>query len=182
MAQRDHLSEEKSQEQVSERLQRSLDPLNQSSGGATGLSRNFSSQMETEETAMLRCEQSMQRLAENYVNELAAFKEETKPMAALKHLEAAESVWREEATVIRELDQDGEESQFLEEMRNMALMVMEERLVRAADVCAKNASPENVALCLALVGVVDEVWRTKGMPETDPLRRRLKQIATEFAD
>jgi hypothetical protein len=65
-------------------------------------------------------------------------------------------------------------------MREKALTVLEERLRAAAEICHKNASPENVALCIAIMGTMDRMYADLGHPEGSEERRKLRDVARGF--
>jgi hypothetical protein len=145
-----------------------------------GLSRNFLSQVDSVESVLEKCDKAMRVLSEEYINCLERFKESRNSLEALDALHLSEEIWNREAGVIRFHDGRGEESAFLDKMRGQALMVFEDKLLEVSKVCRKNPSQEHVELCLALLGVVDQVLSEQGYPEESHERTQIRETALSF--
>ena len=129
---------------------------------------------------MQLCEKAMETLATEYVDKLVAFKEAASPIDALDALESSEVIWMAEASIVNHFDQEGGEKQFLGQIRQGTLRVLENRLEEAARMCSRTPSAENTALCLGVMGVMDSIWESFGEPVDSPTRSRFRDIAKSF--
>lgn len=171
-------------ERVSETLRKNIEQL-QKRGKETlqqrhGCSEVFSRGVITPEIALSLCDHAMERLATDYVHSMQGFKEAKSATSSLEALEEAEVIWQAEASLIRELDAEGGEVEFLQQIREMAYQVLESRLESVAALTSRKTSKENVALCLAILAVMDQIRNEQGVSETDPLRRRFREVARGF--
>lgn len=146
-----------------------------------GLSEDFADKVESEERAMELCAQAMETLAGPFVDHLVAFRDATDTMHALQSLESAETLWQGESVLITQFDAEGQEREFLGQVRKQAYALYADKLEEVARQTKKDASPENVALCLALLGILDSIQESFGVPADDPNRQRLQNIAKAFA-
>ena len=169
------------QDRSSRRLRQSLEKLERNSSQYLtkkyGISENFVQEVKSKEQALQLCEKAMEALATEYVDHLSTFKESTDPKVALAALEQAEVVWRAEASLIANLDAAGREHQFLGTMRGQAFQVVQDKLEDAARSCAKQPTPENAALCLGVIGVVDTMLAELGLPPNSAERKKFREIA-----
>lgn len=145
-----------------------------------GLSEGLRKQCQTEGQAMVLCERAMETLATEYVDKLVLFRESPEPMSALQALDDAEAIWQAETTILKHLDPDGKETEFLKEMRAHAYQVLVQRLETAADRCKRQASDENVALCLGILATLDAQLGELGQPVHGAERQKWRQLAAEF--
>lgn len=175
----------KRQEEKSDLLKSSVEKLKERGEAHLkeryGFSSDFLGKVQSQERAMELCEKAMQTLSCDYVEALVQFKEATESLQALKALEKGETLWQGEASVIRYFDKEGGEVQFLNSIREQTYTIMQDKLESAADACAQKPSPENVALCLAVLGVMDSILGEMGVPQASPERDRLRDIAKAFA-
>jgi hypothetical protein len=169
-------------EEKKQQLQGALAKLGAQTGKKSqGFSQAFLDQVQTPERAMELCEAAMFALSEQYVSCLERFKEASEPKAQLEALEEAETLWQREAGIVRHFDQEGEETQFLQEIRSQVLVLTNDKLEEAANACEKAPTEENAALCLALLGVMDTIYEEMGRPETSKERQRCRDLAKAFA-
>lgn len=145
-----------------------------------GVSAEFADSVQSDAHALELCEQAMATLAEDYVDAVTRFKESATPLEKLAALEQAEVIWHGEAAVIRQLDTEGEESQFLGRVRAQTFVVMQDALEAAAEACSKKPTDETVALCLAVLGVMDSIQEELGAPMDSPERQQYRSIAKSF--
>ncbi|SCA62979.1 hypothetical protein SCG7086_AG_00270 [Chlamydiales bacterium SCGC AG-110-P3] len=145
-----------------------------------GFSSDFLAKVQSQERAMELCEKAMETLADDYVEALVQFKEATEATHALEALEKGEALWQGEASIIRYFDKEGGEAQFLNGIREQTFVVLQDRLETSADTCTQHPTPENVALCLAILSVMDSVLGEMGVPPVSPERERLRDIARAF--
>lgn len=175
---------EENQQQLQKKLHSSLDKLQKRSqkyaSQKYGISDDFLQEVNTESQAMQLCEKAMETLATEYVDKLIAFKEAKDPVGALEALESSEVIWMAEASIVSHFDQEGGEKQFLGQIRQGTLRVLENRLEESAALCSRTPSPENIALCLGVMGVMDSIWESFGEPTDSPMRRRFREIAKSF--
>jgi hypothetical protein len=148
--------------------------------GQTGISSDFSKKVHTLESAQLLCENAMAILSTKYVDNLLTLKHAQDPMEAMKALDQAEEIWEREAAVIQKFDADGGEVKFLLEMREQAYQLMADCLESSARTCSNDPSPVNIALCLAVIGVMDKMLGDFGRPETSSERQSLRDLAKSF--
>ncbi len=139
-----------------------------------GLSNSFVRNIQTQEHALALCEKAMEALAHDYVAQLEAYITAHNPLAALKALEAAEQTWNKEARTIQELDGDGGEKTFLQEMRKQTYAVCERKLTEAQK---QTSTAENLALQLGTLSVMDQILEKQGLPTSHPDRQDLATLA-----
>ncbi|MCB1134933.1 MAG: hypothetical protein KDK78_01590 [Chlamydiia bacterium] len=166
------------------RLWKSLDALDENSRKHIqqryGLSEEFQKKALNQDQAMALCDQAMATLAGEYIDHMAAFKDAKDPLETLHHLEEAEAIWAAESTIIIQLDAGGDEEAFLHTIREQAYSVLEQRLITAADACSKNASPENMALCIGILATMDRALASWGHPVDSIQRTQLRELIVQF--
>ena len=145
-----------------------------------GISQNFSEEVKTKEHALELCDKAMDTLANEYVNQLIAFKEESDPLKTMAALERAEVTWKSETTVINYFDADKGEAEFFQKLRLQTLGLYQDKLEESARQTAKNTTDENVALCLSLIGLMDAIYEEVGLPKNHPERVKFRDIARGF--
>jgi uncharacterized protein YqfA (UPF0365 family) len=114
------------------------------------------------------------------VNTLTAFRETSDPLHALSNLEKSEEVWRKGAEIIRRYDADGGEDLFLKKMRAMAAEVLEKKLHVVAS-SATTLSPQQEALCLGILGVMDFMFIELGYTENSEERKFIREKVKRFS-
>jgi len=145
-----------------------------------GLTDRFRQGEISQEEAVRMCERAMDSLAEQYVAHLSEFQQAEDPIEILSHLEQSEIIWNSETTVIRHFDSNGEEGAFLDQMRQLALRVTENKLIAMANKTSKHATAENIACCLGLLGVVDQIYSEYGYAKDSAERQKFRSIARSF--
>ena len=145
-----------------------------------GLSEQFKMEAPSEESALSMCEKAMDSLSTQYVSYLDAFLNTEDPQASLTALNDAEGVWKEESSIISAFDQEGGEKEFLLRMRGQFYQVMENKLEEASRRCHKRATDENIALCIGILAMMDQVLHEFGHGLSDPERKRVRDLAAKF--
>lgn len=171
---------EHSSEMLEQALQKLSSESQQRLADRYGLSEGFTKQALSEEAAMALCESAMGALAEAYPQHLEAFDQATCPVDALKELEEAEVIWQSEATVIRHFDADGEESSFLNQVRETTMEVLHRKLDDAATAYGKKQSSEQLALCLGCLAVMDQIFAELGYPVKSSPRLNCRKLAHQL--
>jgi hypothetical protein len=186
MAQADRADSFERAEQSRTKLDQTLQKLSQKAeraeGQKKGLSKSFVENVSTAEEALALCERSMENLAMDYVRHLEAFRDTADTTDALHYLNKSEEIWASETATIRRFDEEGSQEEFFQDMRQLALRVLENRLDRVATVCARDASPENIALVIAILSVLDTIWGEMGFDESYTERRRIRETVLAFKD
>jgi len=179
-----HLPPEEKQSRSPEVLRSNVDKLKKRSEQYVkdkyGISEEFSQQLDPQKEALKLCEKAIEALATDYVTLLTTCMEATDAIEALEALEKSEVLWYGESLVIARFDIDGEERRFLATIREQTYRALENRLETAAGQCSKNPSPENVALCLGVLGVMDNILDEFGERVNSPARKRFRDIARSF--
>ncbi|MDF2577065.1 MAG: hypothetical protein K0S74_549 [Chlamydiales bacterium] len=171
----------KSYKETQEHLQVNLKKLEAVSlPSEFGLSEIFHKHFNAHDTMALACEKAMEQLAEVYVQKLVELEHAVSATEALSLLNDAESIWEESASVIRKYDSEGTEKAFLLEMRQQALVFLEDQLAQAGKRCERIPSKENVTLCLGLLAVIDYILEECGEPSNSPKRKRYRETALKF--
>lgn len=145
-----------------------------------GLSDSFNKQELTEDAAMALCEEAMVCLAESYPKAIEQFSLSQNPIETLAFLEESEVVWQSEARVIKHFDADGEEIAFLNRIREHTLQALQHKLDETAALCKREKSPENIALMLGVLAVMDQVLDELGHPSTSLQRQSFRKIAKDL--
>ncbi|SCA62517.1 hypothetical protein SCG7109_AB_00140 [Chlamydiales bacterium SCGC AG-110-M15] len=171
--------ENKSGRQLNQSLEKLRTGLN-SQQKNQGLSSKFHEQMESIEGALVECEKAMETLSKDYVQELEKFKNESDPLNALRALDASETIWKKETEVIRKNEKVVHEEAFLRRMREQAVMVYDNKLLELTSRRRKSPSTEEIALCLGILGNIDQGLGELGHPVTSKERVRLSEIAKAF--
>lgn len=141
-----------------------------------GLNNRFKEEIiKANEAAVALCEKAMESLSSVYIESLADFKDAKDALRSLSHLEKSEEVWGKGTHVIERYDQEGGEVLFLRKMRTMAAEVLENKLQFAES--QSTSSPENDALCLGILGVMDSMLNDLGFPAECEERNILKEKA-----
>ena len=134
----------------------------------------------SEDAALGMCEQAMDTLASEYVNSLEAFMTAGNAMDSLSALDEAEGIWQAETAIINAFDKEGEEVAFVKRMRGDFFRVLENKLEDAARDCHKDANDANVALCIGILAMMDQVLDEFGHPLNSPDRQRVRELAEQF--
>ena len=145
-----------------------------------GLSESFKLLVNSESDAMELCTKAMQTLAKDYVSSLQDVLDEQDPVQCIHALDRTEAIWRAESVVISGFDKDGTEKQFLKQMREQTLMILNRRLGDAAEICSTRATPENMALVIGVMAVMDYIHGELGEPVDAPARQALRAQALAF--
>lgn len=145
-----------------------------------GLSLSFHKELESIETAMELCTNAMRLLSTDYIQHLETFKNEKSPLASLAALDASEEIWKQETGVIREHKKEINEEEFLQRMRNQAIMVFDNKLIELTSQRKQKPSDEEIALCLAILGATDQAFAELGFPKASTERKRLSETAKAF--
>ena len=145
-----------------------------------GISENFSQKIQNSEAAQEMCENAIETLATEFIEQLTTFQQSTNPQEALTALDRAETLWQAESKIIAHLDTAGEEKRFLQEVRQQTLQVLNQKLEETARKCKTKTTDENIALIIATLSVMDHILFEQGLPTEHPDRLQLRQIATNF--
>jgi hypothetical protein len=166
------------EKKIAERLRDATHLIHKQSEHA-GLNDRFKEEIiKANEAAVALCEKAMENLSTVYIESLADFKAANDALRALSHLETSEEVWRKGTDVIERYDQDGGEILFLRKMRTMASEVLENKLRFAES--QSTSCPENDALCLGILGVMDSMLSDLGFPKECEERALLKEKANKI--
>lgn len=143
----------------------------------TGLSHQFSEKVGKEALAMKHAEEAMEALAIQYTSALAEFMNAEDPRQAMQALENSENIWHRESHVLAALDTQGQERLFLTAVRRKTFLALTNRLESASRTCSATPTPQNAALCLAILGTLDAILAEFDVPADHPDRQRFRSIA-----
>jgi hypothetical protein len=165
-------------------LKKSLDKLlkgeNSRNENKIGLSSLFQSHTLQAEKALEQCDKAMDTLANDYVAQMEILKESQDAEISLEALNNSETIWKKEASVIRKHDKIVHENVFLDKMRGQALVAFDQKLGEVCEKVKFKSSPENKALLIGLLGVIDATMGELGYHETSRERKRLVEIGKGF--
>lgn len=173
--------ESQSKKSLESSLERLMNRAKQRSTQDKGLSKTFTSQVNTEEEALELCAAAMDTLATSFVEALTEFKAAAEPKAILSSLDRSEALWEEHASVIRALDGSGEEIRFINEMRLQSIQILENKLEEVSREAIRTPTDGLSACILAIVGTMDNAFKELGHPKESQSRRRLNEIAHGYA-
>jgi poly-D-alanine transfer protein DltD len=169
----------KGYDESSDLLQHALNKLvergEQREWNEEGISSDFS-----QEAAMKLMEGAMESLSTEYIQNLENFKASSDPMEVLSMLEESETIWRRQAKVINTFDPNGQEGEFLTQIRELTCGICVDKLEEVSESAAQDATNERIACCLGLMAVIDHIWAEQGRPIVDPERQRFREIAGSF--
>lgn len=171
-------------EQANQTLKKSIEKLRERSQKEFfdhyGLSETFESSQIDFDTAMGFCVKAMEALGSQYVDQFSLFQSTEEPLKALEYLEKAEVIWMKEEKVIRSFDAEGGETGFLSQIRETAMEILESKLEEAAKTCSCHATVENMALCIGIMAVMDQILEEQKVPAASAPRVRLRKIIKSF--
>jgi hypothetical protein len=145
-----------------------------------GLSASFCENISSAEKALEYCSKAMEALSTEYVQALEEYRTSRDAEKALTALNTAEELWQRETETIAKYDGEGTEKAFLKKIRVQALIVMETKLQKASDMCARRPSDMNIALCLGTLGTIDKALDELGYSESSHERKRISAMAKRF--
>jgi len=171
---------EETQEQLKSAVEKLTQKRKQRLSKKYGLTENFKEKATTEKAALEMCQKAMESLESEFIFQLETFIHEEDPIKCLSSLEEAETTWQAEYQVIKELDAGGQEVEFLSEMRLQTFGILSQKLEKVATNCQRDASHENVALTLAVLGLLDQIMDELGYDKDHKDRKAFRDTARTF--